>query len=169
MKNINDIIKKNNENVDINDPFSGFSSREDFLNFKRERETSITTIEEQKTIIWTRIFLNDEDNTLKPGDKIFIKYIPSGEVLETTFGAYNKKSNFSDKNGEVVKEYDPEDDKKVLCLAVDIDYVNNPTNNIPFIRTLFKQGRYFENQLLKRNELRIYSEAKEFEYYSIDF
>ena len=69
MKNLNDIIKKNNENADVNDPFSGFGSREEFLKYRDERETSVTTIEEQKTLIWTRVFLNEEDDTLKPGEK----------------------------------------------------------------------------------------------------
>lgn len=169
MKNLNDIIKKNNENIDVNDPFSGFGSREEFLKEREARETSVTTIEEQKTLIWTRIFLNDEDNTLKPGDKVYMKYIPSGEILETTFAAYNKKNVVSDKEGEVVQEYDPEDDKKVLCLAVDLDWLNKPTNNIPFIRTLFRQGRFYEIQLLKWSELKVYSDDKEFEYYTIDF
>jgi hypothetical protein len=169
MKNINDIINKNNENADVNDPFSGFASREDFLKERQERDTNVKVIEEQKTFIWTRIYLNEEDDSLKPGDKIFIEYTPTGEVLETTFAAYNKKSVFKDKEGEVVQEYDPEDDLKTLCVAVDIDWINNPQNDIPFIRTLFKQGRFYEYQLLKFSELKVYKGEKEFEYHSIDF
>ncbi len=153
----------------INDPFSGFSSREDFLKERKERDTSVNITEQQKTYIWTRIFLNDEDSSLEAGDKVYIKYIPNGEVLEATFAAYNKKSNFKDRDGDIVQEYNPEDDNKVLCIAVDIDWINNLQNDIPFMRTLFKQSRFYEHQLLKYTELKIYSDEKEFEYHSIDF
>lgn len=169
MKNLNDIIKKNNEDADVNDPFAGFSSREDFLNERKSRDTNVSVIEEQKTLIWTRVFLNEEDETLTPGDTIFIEYRESGEKLETTFAAYNKKNVTSDKDGDVVTGYEPEDDKKVLCLAVDIDWINNPKNDIPFIKTLFKQSRFYEFQLMKLTELKIYSDKKEFEFHSIDF
>jgi len=169
MKNFKDIIDEDSENLDVNDPFGGFTSLEEFLKFKKTRRTNIDVIEEQKTYIWSRIYLNDEDGTLTPGDKVYIKYNLSGEVLETTFAAYNKKNVVKDKNGEIVQNYEPEDDKKVLCVAVDIEYVNKLNNDIPFIKTLFKQGRFYEFQLLKFSELSIYSDTKEFEYHSIDF
>lgn len=169
MENFKDIINEHSENLDVNDPFGGFTSREDFLKFQKERKTSVDIIEEQKTYIWSRIYLNEDDNTLKAGDKVYIKYNISGEVLETTFAAYNKKNVVKDKDGEVVQNYEPEDDKKVLCLAVDVDFVNKPTNDIPFIRTLFKQGRFYEYQLMKLSELTVYSDETEFEFHSIDF
>jgi len=156
-------------NTDSNNLFEGFSGREDFLKFKQEREISTTIIEEQKTFIWTRVFLREEDHSLKSGDKVFIQYVPSGEILETIFGAYDKKSTVSDKNGSDVREYDPEDDMRVLCLMVDLNLVNKNNNDIPFIKTLFKQSIFFEYQLLKLNELKVYSNNKQFEYYNIDF
>ena len=167
MDNFNDIIKEHSDNLDVNNPFGGFTSREEFLAFQRERQTKVNVIEEQKTYIWTRVYLNESDDTLKAGDKVYIKYNESGETLETVFAAYNKKNVVKDKDG--VQNYEPEDDKKVLCLAVDIEYVNRPVNDIPFIKTLFKQGRFYEFQLMKLNELTIYSDNKEFEFHSIDF
>ena len=70
MKNLNDIINKNNENVDVNDPFGGFSSREEFLAYLQDRDINVDVVEKQKTFIWTRIYLNDEDDTLTSGDKV---------------------------------------------------------------------------------------------------
>jgi len=155
--------------IDINNPFEGFSSREEFLSYRSGRSTKVDIIEKQRTLIWTRIFLNEEDGTLIPGDKVYIKYNNSGEVLETIFGAYNKKNSIVDDVHDNVRKYEAEDDKKVLCLAVDLDWINDTNNDIPFIRTLFKSSRHYEYNLLKLNELKIYSDKKEFEYYSIDF
>lgn len=169
MKNLNDIIRKNNEVSDVNDPFAGFESREDFLNERKQRETTVNVIEKQKILIWTRVFLNEEDDTLKPGDSVFIEYLETGEKLETTFAAYNKKNNAFNREGDIVTGYEPENDRKVLCLSFDIEWLDNPNNDIPFIRTLFKHGRFYEFQLMKLTELKISSDKKEFEFHSVDF
>ena len=56
-------------------------------------------------------------------------------------------------NDNQVTNYSGEDDKKVLCLMVDSDRINKNSQDIPFIRTLFKIGRYYEYQLMKRDDL----------------
>jgi hypothetical protein len=55
-------------------------------------------------------------------------------------------------NGDLITQYNSEDDKKVLCLMIDEKLVNW-NKEILFIRTLFKTGRHYEFQLVKRDEL----------------
>jgi hypothetical protein len=49
--------------------------------------------------------------------------------------------------------------------------VVNFSNEIPFIRTLFKTGRYYEYQLVKRNELLFVNKRNGviLDYYDCDF
>lgn len=134
-------------------------------------EDDVTTkiLEEQKTYFWIRIFLNDEENNIEIGDDVSIKYEPSGEELLTKFVSFGKVGLDSDQ-GEQMKYYDAEDDKRVLCLMVDESKIND-NDNIPFIRTLFKNGRYFEYQIIRRNELLFINKRNNvvFEYYDCSF
>ena len=108
-------------------------------------------IEEQKIYFWIRLYLSEEDLNIQVGDDITISYEPSGEELVTKFICYGKSGLERDHNDEVIN-YNPEDDKKILCLMVDENHVNY-SQEIPFIRTLFKTGRHYEYQLMKRDEL----------------
>jgi hypothetical protein len=110
-----------------------------------------TVIEEQKIYFWIRLYLKEEDSNLKVGDDIIIKWEPTGEELETKFFAWGKKG-FEKDLSEDITSYNPEDDKKVLSLMIDEKAVNY-NDNIPFIRTLFKTGRHYEYQLVKRTDL----------------
>lgn len=134
--------------------------------FNRDLQTVV--LEEQKLYTWIRVYLNEEDNNLEPGDKVYLKYEPSGEELELLFACYDKKGLVKDE--EEVVEYDSEDDKKVLCLMLDMNEVNYRGDHIPFIRTLFKESIHFEYQVYRRHELKVISKDKdiEFEYYNID-
>lgn len=125
-------------------------------------------IEKQRTYFWIRVYLNSEIKIV-PNDDIFIKYIHSEEKLETKFICFGKKNLTKDANDEILN-YDPEDDKKILCLMVDSDRINKNSEDIPFIRTLFKIGRYYEYQLMRRDELQILNSNNDvLEYYDIDF
>jgi hypothetical protein len=108
-------------------------------------------IEEQKIYFWIRLYLSEEDLNIQVGDDITISYEPSGEELVTKFICYGKSGLERDHNDEVIN-YNPEDDKKILCLMVDENHVNY-SQEIPFIRTLFKTGRHYEYQLMRRDEL----------------
>ena len=101
--------------------------------------------------IHIRLYIKDEQPNIEIGDDITIHYTPSGEKMTTKFICYGKQGLDKD-NGELVTHYNTEDDKKVLCLMIDEKTVNY-SNEIPFIRTLFKTGRHFEYQLIKREEL----------------
>jgi hypothetical protein len=113
-------------------------------------DPGMTVIEEQKVYIWIRLFLKEESD-VQIGDDIFMTYTPSGEKLETKFICYGKTDMGKDRDDEIIN-YNPDDDKKVLCLMVDQEKINKGTD-IPFIRTLFKISVHFQYQLVKRDEL----------------
>jgi len=116
-----------------------------------DNESSTKIIEEQKIFFWVRLYLNEEDPNVKVGDDITIEWSHSGEKLKTKFAAYGKEGVNKDQ-GDEVTNYNPEDDKRILCLMIDTKMVNF-NDDIPFIRTLFKTGYHYEYQLVKRNDL----------------
>ena len=141
----------------------------DTLNNDYELVATSTIIEEQKTYFWIRLYLSEEDPNIKIGDDIVIEWTPSEEKLETKFIAYGKAGLERDHQDQVIN-YNPDDDKKILCLMIDEKMVNF-NDNIPFIRTLFKTGRHYDYQLVKRDEL-IFINKKNghiLDYYDCDF
>jgi hypothetical protein len=69
-----------------------------------------------------------------------------------------------------VTNYNPEDDKKVLCLMVDEERININNQDIPFIKKLFKIGRYYENQVWKKEEMILTKEdGSKLPWFDIDF
>lgn len=125
--------------------------------------------EEQKIYFWIRLYLKEENPNIEAGDDIIISYTPMDEELKTKFICYGKKNLERDHEDEVVN-YDPEDDKKVLCLMVDEKMVNE-NDDIPFVRTLFKTGHHYEYQLVKRDELLFIIEKNNIvlDYFDCDF
>ncbi len=132
-------------------------------------KTKSSVIEEQKIYFWIRLHLKDECNNIEVGDDVCISYTPSGEELKTKFVCYGKTNINKDYDHEIIS-YNAEDDKKVLCLMVDENVVNY-SDEIPFIRTLFKTGRHYEYQLMKRSELLFIIERNNFilDYFDCDF
>jgi hypothetical protein len=116
-----------------------------------------------KVYFWTRVYLKDVDPNLSIGDLITLKYTPSGEELKIQFICYGKKGLERDHAGEVTN-YDQEDDKKIVCLMVE-EKVINESQDIPFIRTLFKLGRHYEFQLIFIND----RTSTILDYYDCDF
>lgn len=127
-------------------------------------------VESQKIYFWIRVYLSEEDRILLPNDGISIKYVESGEVLEAKFICYAKSNLNKDHDPDVVS-YNPEEDKKVLCLMVDSERIDKNSDDIPFIRTLFKIGRYYEYQVVKREDLELIVDksGQKLEYFDIDF
>ena len=80
------------------------------------------------------------------------------------------KSGLERDHDDELTNYNAEDDKKVLCLMVDEKEINE-SENIPFIRTLFKLGRHYEYQLVKRDELQFVVERNGIilDYFDSDF
>lgn len=128
-----------------------------------------SVIDEQKTYFWIRLFLKDEELNVEEGDDISISWTPSGEELLTKFVCFGKTGLDSDQ-GEQIKYYESEDDKRVLCLMIDERQVNY-NDSIPFIRTLFKNGNHYEYQLMRRDELLFTNKRNNmiFDYYECDF
>jgi hypothetical protein len=126
-------------------------------------------IEEQKVYFWIRLYLKEEDLNTQISDDITIKWSPTGEELVTKFICYGKKGLERDHNDQVIN-YNPEDDKKVICLMIDTKLVNF-NDDIPFIRTLFKTGHHYEYQLVKREELLFINQKNGIilDYYDCDF
>lgn len=134
-----------------------------------EITSTSTIIEDQKVYFWIRLYISEEDPNLQIGDDISIECTISGEKLDTKFIAYGKSGLERDHQDQVTN-YNPEDDKKILCLMIDEKMVNF-NDNIPFIRTLFKTGRHYDYQLVRRDEL-IFVNKKNghiLDYYDCDF
>jgi hypothetical protein len=131
-------------------------------------DPGMKVIEEQKVYIWIRLFLKEESD-VQIGDDIFMTYTPSGEKLETKFICYGKTDMGKDHDDEIIN-YNPDDDKKVLCLMVDQEKINKGTD-IPFIRTLFKISVHFQYQLVKRDELVFINSrtGKTLDYFDCDY
>lgn len=145
-----------------------------------ERVSSSKIVEEQKIYFWIRLYLKEQDLNVKAGDDIVITYKPNAylskeiisgytEELTTKFICYGKKGLEKNHDNEVVN-YSNEDDTKILCLMVD-ERVVNFGQDIDFIRTLFKTGRHYEYQLVRRDELLFINKRNGIilDYYDCDF
>lgn len=147
----------------------------DSVNFNdADYETIDTKIEKQKVYFWIRVYLSEEVPEIEPGDSVTIKYLPSGEELETKFICYSKKggSSIEYKDGEpTVTQYDAEDDLKCLCLMVDEERINYDSEDIPTIRKMFKISRHFDYVFMKRTDLVLTIDRIEtkLNYYDIEF
>jgi len=125
---------------------------ENIKEWSANTDPSMRVVEEQKVYIWIRLYLKEESN-VEIGDDILMKYTPSGEYLETKFICYGKTGLTKDHDDmEKIINFNPEDDKKVLCLMVDQDKINKGVD-IPFIKTLFKTSIHYQYQLVKRDDL----------------
>ena len=123
---------------------------EEVKDWNKNTDPAMKVLEEQKVYIWIRLYLKEE-SSVEIGDEIFMTYAPSGEKLSTIFICYGKDNLGKDHEDEMVN-YNPEDDKKVLCFMVNQEHINKNTD-IPFIRTLFKTGIHYQEQLMKRTDL----------------
>jgi hypothetical protein len=123
----------------------------------------------QKVYVWIRIYIKDEEPNIEIGDDITINYIESGESLKLKFVSYGK-SNLNKDTEDEITHYDVYDDKRVLCTMVDIEVINY-SEGIPFIRTLFKAGHHYEEQLVKRDELLFIIDKNDvvLDYFEVDF
>ncbi len=122
----------------------------------------------EKVYFWTRVYLKDENPNIEVGDWVKIVWTPTGEFLRTQFITWGKRG--LDKDSDGVVGWNSEDDKRVVCLMIDESDINT-NDQIPFIRTLFKLGRFYENNLIKRDELQFIIEKNNIllEYYDCDF
>ena len=112
----------------------------------------MNVVEQQKVYIWIRLYLKNELSDIQVGDDFRIEYTPTGEYMDIKFICYDKTSLTKDHDDmEKVINFNPEDDKKVLCFMVDIELLKS--ESIPFIKTLFKNTPYYQEQLFRKSEL----------------
>ena len=138
----------------------------DYGNVDFKPRSEIT--EKQKVFFWVRLYLNEEMD-IKTDSDVSIQYVVSGETLVTKFICYAKKGISKDMDEQVIN-YNPEDDKRILCLMIDADRIDNKSDDIPFIRTLFRIGKYYEAQILRNSDLLITdSSGNKLEFFDIDF
>ena len=76
-------------------------------------------VETTKVFFWIRLYLKEELSDLVLGDDIQISYLPENENLVTKFICFGKTNLNKDYNSDSVSQYDPDDDKKILCLMID--------------------------------------------------
>ena len=138
----------------------------DYANVDFNAQNRVT--EQQKVYFWIRIYLKDEMN-IDPNTDITLTYTPDSESLQAKFICYAKKGHEKNTQENVVN-YNPEDDKRILCLMVDADRIDKHSDDIPFIRTLFRISRWYQPQILRLSEIKITdSNDRDFEFYDIDF
>ena len=122
-----------------------------------------------KVYFWTRVYMKQENPNIEIGDIVTMRYEPTGEELKTQFFSYGKTGLEKNHDDELIN-FNPEDDKRILCLMVE-EKIINESEEIPFIRTLFKLGRHYEYNILKRDELLFINDKNGvfLEWYDCDF
>ena len=137
------------------------------LSDKVSRKPVTKIIEEQKVYFWIRLYLKEEISDITEGDNFEISY--NDERLNIKFICFGKKNSVRDHEGELTN-YDSENDNKILCLMVDENEINT-NDSIPFIRTLFKTSRFYEYQLIRRDDLKFKNTRTEeiMDYIDCDF
>lgn len=136
----------------------------------KNTDPAMKVVEDQKVYIWIRLYLKKESN-VEEGDEIFMTYSPSGEKLSTIFVCYGKTDLGKDHDDlEKIANFNPENDRKVLCLMVNQEHINKNTD-IPFIRTLFKTSIHYQEQLMKRSELLFINSrtGEDLDYFDCDY
>ena len=158
-KSLYDIIYEQVKNIDT-------STIDDS---KYQEGSLFKVIEPQRVYIWIRVYLKEELSDINIGDDFEIKYLTSGESIMTKFICYSKKNLNKNVDDDIIN-YQQEDDNKILCLMVDEEVIKK-SNDIPFIRTLFKTSPYFELQVIRREELVFTNQRtnQQIEYVDVDF
>jgi len=124
-------------------------------------------IEEQKVYFWIRVYLHDEVS-IDPNTDVTLTYLGSGEKLITKFICYAKKGAEKNQDENVIN-YNPDEDKKVWCIMIDSNRIDNNSQDIPFIRSLFRISRWYSPQILRLSDLDISYNDTSISYYDIDF
>lgn len=117
-------------------------SRDTKVNYKKGKEYT-----------WLRIITEDVIE-MDSEDMVTLEYVPTGEKIEIPFRFYDKKG-VTDNQDEDVIDYTSEEDKTSLCFLVDIDMLDNNSDDIPNIRRNFKASKYFEEDFFLKSDFTI--------------
>jgi len=139
----------------------------DIRNLKYDNDIKVNQVEKQIEYAWIRVYLYEEYEGLVASDKITIEYVPSNEKLSLPFGSYEKKGLHKDHND--VTNYIKDDDKTALCVMLDLGKINNDSEDIPIIRSLFRSSRHYKEELYFKKDIIIKHNDIELAYSSISF
>ena len=114
MTNIYEQLIEDIKKIDVNEIPSKFDT-------DNNQDILTKIIEEQKVYYWIRVLLKEEVS-ITPGNEIEMIWLPTGEKLKTIFSSYNKLGLNNDTNHII--DANLEDDKKCLCLLVNMNDIN---------------------------------------------
>jgi len=133
-------------------------TEEDIINdFRANLEMKI--VEEQLEYYWIRVYTKEEYD-IKAGTVVHLAHLPSGEKLDLMFTNYDKEGK-TDTQSEELEEFVTEENKKALCLLVNMTELYK-CEDIDYIRKLFRKSKYYEETLLKRKDLKLFTEHVNF-------
>lgn len=146
---------KDNDNVVLSGMYSNIIESIRNINdtdmvYDDNYDISVNIVEKQKVYLWIRLYLKEEIEDINIGDDFTIKYIPNGDEIVAKFIAYGKKNLNRDLDNMIIN-YDPEDNRKCLCLMVDEEDISS--DKTKFIRTLFKTSKFYQFQVYRRTDL----------------
>lgn len=125
-------------------------------------------IQKQKVYFWIRIYIKEEID-IQPETKLTLTYLDGKEELETYFMYFGKKGLERDKDGQIVN-FNPEDDRRILCLLIDSDNIDKDNEKIPYMKTLFPLGKHYQPQYIRKFDFSLVRENGELvDFYAIDF
>lgn len=139
----------------------------DFTNTQFSDNPNMKVDEVQKGTehIWTRIYLREEVE-IDPKDIIEVKYLPNNTSMQMSFICFGKPIT-SKNSAEGIANYNPEDDRKVLCVMVESSVLkaNKTPNNF------FRANPFTSDVLIRIADMEIYNVTKgvKLDYYDIDF
>ena len=166
-----DLQKKSQESKDLYDDIVDQAKKINLDKVDYASEDFVPRSEirqKQRVFFWIRVYLKEEID-ISPNTDISIIWGETNEKITTKFICYAKKGLDRDLD-EQVTNYNPEDDKKVLCLMVEEDRINIDNEDIPFLKTLFKIGRFYQFQVWKREHMIVEDEkGNKLPWFDIDF
>ena len=135
-----------------------------------DQDPKYNQVEKQIVYIWIRLYIKEELSDLKEGDNFSITYLESGEKMITKFICFGKKNSFKDSDDLNQIQMVGEDDMRCLCLMVNEEEIQS-SEDISFIRTLFKTSKHFQYQVYRREDLEFRNErtGQLVEYIDCDF
>ena len=141
----------------------------DKVNFQGEDFQPLTKIiQKQRSYIWIRLYVKEEID-INPETKINFVYNDGQEIIETYFMYFGKKGLERNQDGEIVN-FNPEDDKKILCLMMDVERIDYNNHDIPYMKTLFKLGKYYKPDYIRKNDFSfVLEDETNLNFYDIDF
>lgn len=132
----------------------------DFNKLSNPERVEIKTIDKGSSYIWIRVYLKENfDKKSNIGDDFKIIWNLSGEELECKFITFGKKGRNSD--WEDIVNYEKEFDESVMIMMVDEDFIKRG-DNIPFIRSLFPNYKWYEESVFRTDELKFYNKTSDF-------